>query len=62
MLRDHRVYRADSLLMATAIIWGTGFVAQRVGMDYVGPLTFTTLAPLLLMGCALPWELWFCSP
>jgi len=40
MLRDHRVYRADSLLMATAIIWGTGFVAQRVGMDYVGPLTF----------------------
>jgi len=40
MFRDHRVYRADSLLMATAIIWGTGFVAQRVGMTYVGPLTF----------------------
>jgi len=40
MLRDHRVYRADSLLMATAIIWGTGFVAQRVGMAYIGPLAF----------------------
>jgi drug/metabolite transporter (DMT)-like permease len=40
MFRGHRVYRADSLLMAAAIIWGTGFVAQRVGMAYVGPLTF----------------------
>ncbi|MDD3199649.1 MAG: DMT family transporter [Eubacteriales bacterium] len=28
------------LLLLTAIIWGLGFVAQRVGMDYVGPLTF----------------------
>jgi drug/metabolite transporter (DMT)-like permease len=37
---NQRVYRADSLLMAAAIIWGTGFVAQRVGMAYVGPLTF----------------------
>jgi len=40
MVLDHRVYRADSLLMATAIIWGSAFVAQRVGMTYVGPLTF----------------------
>jgi drug/metabolite transporter (DMT)-like permease len=40
MFWDHRVYRADSLLMAAAIIWGTAFVAQRVGMTYVGPLTF----------------------
>ena len=40
MFWDHRVYRADSLLMVTAIIWGSAFVAQRVGMTYVGPLTF----------------------
>ncbi|UCE34259.1 MAG: DMT family transporter [Deltaproteobacteria bacterium] len=40
MFWDHRVYRADSLLMAAAIIWGSAFVAQRVGMTYVGPLTF----------------------
>jgi drug/metabolite transporter (DMT)-like permease len=40
MVLDHRVYRADSLLMAAAIIWGSAFVAQRVGMTYVGPLTF----------------------
>lgn len=31
---------ANSLLLLTAVIWGSGFVAQRVGMDYVGPLTF----------------------
>jgi drug/metabolite transporter (DMT)-like permease len=40
MVLEHRVYRADSLLMAAAIIWGSAFVAQRVGMTYVGPLTF----------------------
>jgi len=30
----------DSLLLITAAIWGFAFVAQRVGMDYVGPFTF----------------------
>ena len=28
------------LLLLTAFIWGIAFVAQSVGMDYVGPLTF----------------------
>nr|MCR4649587.1 DMT family transporter [Lachnospiraceae bacterium] len=28
------------MLMLTAFIWGTAFVAQSVGMDYVGPFTF----------------------
>jgi len=32
--------RADIMLLTTAIIWGTAFVAQRSGMEYVGPLTF----------------------
>jgi len=35
-----RTYRADALLLLTASIWGLAFVAQRVGMDYVGPYTF----------------------
>jgi drug/metabolite transporter (DMT)-like permease len=30
----------NSSLLLAAIIWGSAFVAQRVGMDYVGPLTF----------------------
>lgn len=28
------------LLMITALIWGTAFVGQRVGMDYIEPITF----------------------
>ncbi|KAB1439108.1 DMT family transporter [Pseudodesulfovibrio senegalensis] len=35
-----RTVRADILLFLTAAIWGLAFVAQRVGMDHVGPLTF----------------------
>ncbi len=27
-------------LFITAIIWGTAFVAQSIGMDYIGPLAF----------------------
>ena len=33
-------WKSDGLLLLTAIIWGTAFVAQRVGMDFVGPFTF----------------------
>lgn len=32
--------KADILLLTAAIIWGTAFVAQRIGMDYVGPFTY----------------------
>ena len=32
--------KSDALLLLTAVIWGFAFVAQRVGMDYVGPFTF----------------------
>lgn len=36
----NRTLRADILLFITAAIWGLAFVAQRVGMDHVGPLTY----------------------
>jgi drug/metabolite transporter (DMT)-like permease len=32
--------RADLLLFLVAAIWGSAFIAQRVGMDHVGPLAF----------------------
>jgi len=35
--------KSDSLLLLTAAIWGTAFVAQRMGMDHVGPFTFNGL-------------------
>lgn len=33
-------FRADLLLLLTAIIWGFAFVAQRMGMDHIGPFLF----------------------
>ena len=55
--------KSDALLLTTAIIWGFAFVAQRVGMDYVGPFTFNgirfavgslSLLPLLMMSREQP--------
>lgn len=31
------------ILLLTAFIWGVAFVAQSVGMDYVGPFTFNSI-------------------
>lgn len=31
------------MLLLTAAIWGFAFVAQRVGMDHMGPLTFNAI-------------------
>lgn len=32
---------ANLLMLLTALIWGTTFVAQQLGMNHVGPLTYT---------------------
>lgn len=34
---------SDLLLLITAFIWGFAFVAQRMGMDHMGPLTFNAI-------------------
>lgn len=65
-----RLWRANGLLLLTAAIWGFAFVAQRVGMNFVGPFTFTgvrfalgslALLPLLFVQqrrstAPLPWR------
>lgn len=33
-------FKGNLMLVLTALIWGTAFVAQSVGMDFVGPYTF----------------------
>lgn len=38
-----RVLRADLLLLLTAAIWGSGFVAQRLGMESIGPMLYGAL-------------------
>lgn len=35
------------LLLLTATIWGVAFVAQRIGMDHVGPFTFNTVRSII---------------
>ena len=39
--------RTSCLLFLTACIWGSSFVAQSVGMDYIGPYTFNCLRFLI---------------
>ena len=43
------------LLLLTALIWGVAFLAQSVGMDYVGPFTFngvrSFIGGLVLVPC-----------
>jgi drug/metabolite transporter (DMT)-like permease len=41
--------KSDGLLLFTAVIWGFAFVAQRVGMDYVGPFGFNGVR--FALGC-----------
>ncbi|MBT4264620.1 MAG: DMT family transporter [Deltaproteobacteria bacterium] len=52
-----QLIKSDLLLLVTGLIWGFAFVAQRIGMDYVGPFTFNgvrfalgslSLIPLIL--------------
>jgi len=51
--------KADILLLITAAIWGFAFVAQRVGMEHIGPFLFNgirfalgslSLLPLIYFG------------
>lgn len=37
----------NGMLLLAAIIWGASFVAQVVGLDYVGPFTFLAVRSLL---------------
>ena len=46
--------RADLLLLAAAIIWGTGFVAQRLGSEHLPAFAFTGLRFALGTALLLP--------
>ena len=50
-----KAMRSNFMLVLTAFIWGVAFVAQSVGMDYVGPFTFNSvrnfIATLVLLPC-----------
>lgn len=54
-MRSKFVLRQSMLLLLTATIWGVAFVAQSVGMEYIGPFTFNAvrnaIGALVLIPC-----------
>ena len=52
--------RANLLLLLASLIWGTAFVAQAMGMEHIGPFTFsfarTSLGFLVVLPLALIFE------
>jgi drug/metabolite transporter (DMT)-like permease len=45
--------RSDLLLLLAAVIWGFAFVAQRMGMDHIGPFMFNAIRFALGAGVML---------
>jgi len=45
-------------LFLTALIWGVGFVAQRAGMEFIGPFTFNAVRSFLGALSLIPLILW----
>jgi len=39
--------RGSLALLIGTVIWGSAFIAQSVGMDYIGPFTFQTMRSVL---------------
>jgi drug/metabolite transporter (DMT)-like permease len=44
---DRKSLRGSLLLLLGSVIWGAAFVAQRVGMDHLGPFSFNGIRMLL---------------
>ena len=40
---DNKIFRSNLLLLLAAIIWGFAFVAQREGMEHIGPFLFNAI-------------------
>ena len=49
------ILRQSLILFLTASIWGLGFIAQSVGMDYVEPFTFTAARNILAVFTLIPY-------
>lgn len=54
---DSRTRNANAILLLAAAIWGLAFVAQRVGMRHLGPLTFNGVRFALGALVLLPWAI-----
>ena len=52
-MKKEQIKGSAQLLFAT-LIWGCAFVAQSVGMDHLGPMTFQAIRSILAVLALLP--------
>ena len=52
-MKKEQIKGSIQLLIAT-LIWGSAFVAQSVGMDHIGPMTFQAARSLLAVAALVP--------
>lgn len=45
---------SNLILLLTAIIWGSAFVAQRVGMEYIGPFSYNAIRFAMAAAVLIP--------
>ncbi|MRI32851.1 EamA family transporter [Endozoicomonas sp. OPT23] len=55
---NQRTFFADGLLVVTALIWGSAFVAQRLGMDHMEPWAFNAVRFLIGSFALIPLLIW----
>ncbi len=55
----NRKMKGNLMLLVTALIWGTAFVAQSTGMDHVGPFTYNGVRNLIAAIVLIPVVLFF---
>ena len=57
--------KANFLLLIASFIWGTAFISQAMGMDHIGPFTFSfartflgflVVLPLAILFMCLLWQ------
>ncbi len=51
--------QGNLMLLLTALIWGSAFVAQSAGMEYVGPFTYTMTRSFIAFLVLIPVVLFF---
>ena len=51
---ERKSLRGSLLLLLGSVIWGAAFAAQRMGMDHMGPFTFTGVRMLLAWLVMIP--------
>jgi len=51
---DKKELKTDIMLVIAAILWGLGFVAQRDGMNYIGPFLYSAIRFGIGVLCLIP--------